>query len=264
MDTPQNPSAPPALAELFARYLQSQVSAAEAGLGFAEAGDEVRPFEAVPAQLIDPRLAWTEALAVVPYVNPQAASSAWPTPPDWPVLVQAQEPAVAVPFCLGNFPQLVRDLHSLLQPIDGASLRPSTQRPAPAQALLDWAAEISRPGQSPQLLMAVGMLRLAKQFDRAAEMLRQQQSQAPVEWRLAWANEEAALAWHTGRTEEARALWVAQAPAVPILFNRGMAALFLGQPGEARNSLREAAQQLPEQSGWHHLARLYLALAESL
>jgi hypothetical protein len=47
-----------------------------------------------------------------------------------------------------------------------------------------------------------------------------------------------------------------------VLFNRGMAALFLGQPAKARNWLARAADQLPETSGWHHLGRLYLALAE--
>jgi len=48
---------------------------------------------------------------------------------------------------------------------------------------------------------------------------------------------------------------------VPVLFNRGMAALFLDRPAEARADLRKATERLPESSGWHHLGRLYLALA---
>src|SRR5581483_2619950 len=48
---------------------------------------------------------------------------------------------------------------------------------------------------------------------------------------------------------------------VPVLFNRGMAALFLGRPAEAREDLRRAVGRLPEPDGWHHLGRLYLALA---
>ena len=47
-----------------------------------------------------------------------------------------------------------------------------------------------------------------------------------------------------------------------MLFNRGMAALFLGRPAEAREPLRQAVAQLPEKGSWHHLARLYLTLAE--
>ena len=48
---------------------------------------------------------------------------------------------------------------------------------------------------------------------------------------------------------------------MPVLFNRGMAALFTGQPADARADLRRAVEQIPESSGWHHLGRLYLALA---
>lgn len=50
------------------------------------------------------------------------------------------------------------------------------------------------------------------------------------------------------------------APAV--LFNRGMARLFLGRVAEARESLQKAVDAIPETSGWHTLARLYLAVAE--
>ena len=41
-----------------------------------------------------------------------------------------------------------------------------------------------------------------------------------------------------------------------------MAALFLDQTAEARTALLQAVAQLPEDSGWHHLGKLYLALAE--
>ena len=49
----------------------------------------------------------------------------------------------------------------------------------------------------------------------------------------------------------------------PVLFNRGMAALFSDRPQEARTALTEAVARLPEAGAWHHLGRLYLALAES-
>ena len=81
----------------------------------------------------------------------------------------------------------------------------------------------------------------------------------PAEWRAAWTNEKAALAWHQGQTESARALWSAMEPSVPVLFNRGMAALFLGETAQGRAALDEAIARLPESSAWHHLARLYRA-----
>ena len=84
----------------------------------------------------------------------------------------------------------------------------------------------------------------------------------PAEWRAAWANETAALAWHRGHPDEALKLWQAQTPSVPVLFNRGMAALFLGKFADARAALSEAVKQLPEGNGWHHLGHLYLSLAQ--
>jgi hypothetical protein len=56
-------------------------------------------------------------------------------------------------------------------------------------------------------------------------------------------------------------LWQAQEASVPVLFNRGMAALFLGRAAQAREPLTQAVAGLPETSAWHHLAQLYLALA---
>ena len=70
------------------------------------------------------------------------------------------------------------------------------------------------------------------------------------------------VALHCGRAEEALALWQAQPSSVPVLFNRGMAALFLGKAAEAKQALAEAIVKLPEASAWHHLGRLYLTLAE--
>ena len=47
-----------------------------------------------------------------------------------------------------------------------------------------------------------------------------------------------------------------------MLFNRGMARLFMGQTAAARPLLQKAIDAIPEASGWNALARLYLALAE--
>jgi hypothetical protein len=82
-------------------------------------------------------------------------------------------------------------------------------------------------------------------------------------WRAAWANEEAALLWHDGQWEQAAEAWQTQPASVPVRFNRGMAALFLGRPANAHADLQQAAGQLPEDQAWHHLARLYVALSET-
>ncbi len=251
----------PPLADLLARYLQRQASAHSAGLA-AEPTHEVVPFEAATVQPVDPGLAWDEALAAGPFFQPAFASRSWPIPSDWPALVGAHEPAAALAFCLGNFPQLVRNLQPLWQATDLTSLCPAGARPVPAPTLGDWVATLVRKQAFPQVLVAVGVLRLARHFDAAEEMLQRQRPDVPTKWQSAWSNEEAALAWHRGQAEEAARRWRAQPESVPVLFNRGMASLFLGQPAEARIGLQQAISQLPEASAWSHLGRLYLALAD--
>jgi tetratricopeptide (TPR) repeat protein len=252
--------APFALPELLAEYLRRQASAHAAGLALTGAAGEVEPYDAGPAQPVEPRLAWDEAVAAVRSFEAPAAARKWKAPPEWPALVASQEPVAALAFCAGNFPQLVRNLQPLLQAKDLTALRGNPGRPAEAPGLVEWAEAAARKGEPADALLAAGALRLARQFDRAAEVLRRRP--AGDGWRAAWANEEAALAWHRGRADEAAASWRGQPDSAPVLFNRGMAALFLGRPDEARAALRGAAALLPEAGAWHHLAQLYLALAE--
>ena len=179
-------------------------------------------------------------------------------PPEWPALVAALEPASSPAFALGNFPQLVRDLPPLAAGGD-LPAPPAAARPVPVGGLTEWAA---RARDYPHVLLAAGVLRLARQFDAAADLLARH-ADAPAAWRAARANEAAAILWHRGRHAEALAGWEAQEESVPVLFNRGLALLFLGRPAEARDPLRRAAERLPDTDAWHHLAELYRTLADA-
>ena len=181
-------------------------------------------------------------------------------PPDWPALVASQEPAVALAFAVGNFPQLVRHVQPLLHAAKLTELRPTPGQPIATSSLLKWADEQK---VFPQVLLALGALRLAREFDKAEELLAKHRGKAPAPWQAALANEEAALAWHAGRADEAAKMWRSQPDSVPVLFNRGMAALFMGKPADAKKALNAAIAQLPEDSAWHHLAQLYLTLASA-
>ena len=75
-------------------------------------------------------------------------------------------------------------------------------------------------------------------------------------------NDRAAELWQVGRTQEAVELWQKLPASAVSSFNLGMAKLFLGQPNEAMPHLKSASEQLPETSGWNHLSKLYLALAQ--
>ena len=255
-------SAPPALADLMAQYLRRQASAQDAGWAGGDIGAEVVPYEAVPVQPVDVRVAWEEALTALELADPEADLSTLEVPPEWPSLVNGQEPVMGLAFCTGNFPQAVRNLHGLLQATDLKDLRPGAARPASAPVVVSWAEEVRRAFQFPATLVAIGALRLAKQFSLADEFLATDERKVSAEWRSAWANERAALAWHRGQAEEAIRLWRSQGETVPMLFNRGMAALFSDQPEEARSALGKAVGEIPEDSSWHHLGKLYLALAE--
>jgi tetratricopeptide (TPR) repeat protein len=246
-----------ALTELFRRYLSEQAAAQAEGLGYAEPSDEVTPYDAGPVQPVDPKVAWDEALAAARLLGPDLPAKAWKVVPEWPALVAGQEPAVALAFAVGNFPQLVRDLHPLLSGGDLTGLRPRPGRAAEAPALVQRAAAAQ---DGPALLLAAGALRLARRFDEADDALHRAKA-LPAEWQALVANEAAALAWHLGDAERAAALWAGQPDSAPVLFNRGMAALFLGRPADARASLTKAVALLPESGAWHHLGQLYLALA---
>jgi hypothetical protein len=251
---------PQSLADLFKEYLHRQTAAQAEGLAFADADGQVVPHEAVPVQPVDPRLAWEDSLAAVRHFPAAPTEPRWQVPPDWPALVAAHEPAVALAFCVGNFPQLVRNLHPLLSGGDLNALRPTACRPVSApSSSLEWARATH---DCPQVLLAAGVLRLARHFEEAEKLLHST-DKIPASWQAVRANEEAALAWHRGQSEEALALWQAQKDSVPVLFNRGMASLFLGRIAEARTNLAAAVAQLPDTSAWHHLGQLYLALADA-
>jgi hypothetical protein len=252
----------PKLSELLSRYLQQQTAAHQSGLALPEMSGEVVPHDAAPAQPIDPRTAWEESLAATRFFGGTSVKASFDAPPDWPTLVVTHEPEMALAFAACNFAQLVRNLQPLLRTDDLTTLQPRPSEAAPAPALVEWAADTLRKPLYPQSLLAIGTLRLARQFDAASDLLQKHQTEVPAPWRAAWANEQAALAWHRGQAEDAATRWQAQKSSVPVLFNRGMAALFLGHAADARTALSQAVTQLPEDGAWHHLGRLYLALAE--
>ena len=102
-------------------------------------------------------------------------------------------------------------------------------------------------------LVAAGIARTLGDFDASEKLL------AAV---TGADNDRAALLWARGRCDEALAAWDAMADAPAVLFNRGMARLFAGQIAGARPLLQKAIDAIPETSGWHALARLYLAVAD--
>ena len=153
---------PQSVADLFSRYLRRQMAVQAEGLGFADPDGQVIPHEAVPVQPADPRLAWEDALAVIRTGGTNISPIGCEVPPDWPSLVAAQEPAIALAFCVGNYPQMVRNLQPLLFGGDLTVLRQSLGRPVSiSSALLQWA---NKAHGYPRLLLAASVLRSGAAF----------------------------------------------------------------------------------------------------
>jgi tetratricopeptide (TPR) repeat protein len=251
----------PDLPTLFRQYLEKQTAARATGLAEAAPG-EVVPLDAVPLQPVDPKAAWSAALEAAAFYGDELISMPTVTN-SWPQLVAQCEPELALPFCLGNYPQLVRTLAPFVGPTEFTRLRPMESH-ARRNTNVDLDPPPSNGTSHPvQLLLHAALLRLMKDFDRASDVLRKHADKVPAEYRAAWANEEAALAWQRGRAEEALATWQSQPDSPPVLFNRGLAALFSDRTNDAPSLLKKAISQISDDSPWYHLGSFYLAVAET-
>jgi tetratricopeptide (TPR) repeat protein len=249
--------AQPSLQDLMVRFLASRSDAASPAVEPAEG--EVEPYEVAAGFRVDPRAAWADATDALP-----ARPEPWKLPTEWAALVAQPAAAFAVAHAAGNFPQRVKDLQPLLAKFDPAELRPSgSQPPSPGlSGLRTWIIRETKKGQPVAALLAAGVARSIGELDWAEELLASAEPLCSGELRATWGNERAALLWHRGRSEEALATWSALPESPAVLFNRGMALLFLGKLADARAALTRAVVVIPEESGWNALARLYLAIAE--
>jgi predicted Zn-dependent protease len=147
---------------------------------------------------------------------------------------------------------------------------------APKQMPAEWAFQTNLAAASPAIPMAIGtfpqglrdVAPLLNQTDYK-ELLPQQGAVLSSLVRPVGQvnsdcsqNERAAELWQSGKTKEALDVWNTMTASPVASFNLGMAKLFLGQPADAMDHLKNASEQLPENSGWKHLAKLYLALAQ--
>lgn len=251
-----NPLVPPSLDDLMVRFLATRSDAAS-GAAVESAGGDVEPHEVAAGFRVDPRAAWADAVAAL-------ATAPGSTPTEWAALVAQPAAAFAVAFAAGNFPQRVKDLQPLLAKFDPAEMRPGgSQSPAAGfSGLRTWVIKEAKKGTPQSALLAAGMARAIGEFDWAGELLTAAEPHCTGELRSVWENEQAALLWHRGEGEAALAAWDTLAETPAVLFNRGMARLFLGRFAEAKPLLTKAVEVLPEAQGWNALARLYLALAE--
>jgi tetratricopeptide (TPR) repeat protein len=261
----------PQLSELFTDYLRRSI--AEPQLHQALPESEVELHQAASLALVEPRQALQDATTAATWLLDKVSAAAFRSlqmPPGWALLVRNQEALCAIPFCLGYYPQMLRDVGPLLAGNARAALLAAPNQSAAMTDVVAWAEAKLRAGRWAESLFAVAVLRSWGQHDAARKFFGAVAQFVPASWDVLVQNEKAALSWSAGDRQGAANLWAevasqktgaSRAASTPVLFNRGLAALVAEQFEEARKFLSQAVESLPDGSAWHHLGRVYVSLA---
>jgi hypothetical protein len=239
----------PSLDELMARFL-----ARACGDIGPECGD-VEPHEVTGGFRAASATTWDEARAVFQLFGVEPEKLA--PPPDWASFAALASSVAAVPLAAGLFPQRVRTIPALSGP---AALPDHTPG---FSGLREWVRKALESRSPTTLLVAAGVAAGLGDWSDAEAALEAAEAVCEGRWRAAWVNQRAAVQWLRGRSAEAAATWATAEAEAPVAFNRGMAELFGRQPGRGAAMLRDAAGRLPADSGWSHLAQMYLMLAKA-
>ena len=237
---------PPSLRDLTARYLAAQAVNPAGG-----AESEVEPHEVLGG--FRPTAAQTWADAVAPLAAVGLSADGLTCPPEWAAFAAAGGPVAVVPLAAGFFPQRVSDPSALFA---GTFSPPAADRHAGFDALRQWVAAAVGGGSAARLLVAAGVAACLGDTLTADAMLAAAEPLCVGAGRIAWENQRAAVRYVAGKAAD----WAAVTGPVGD-YNRGLAALFAGRPGDAVAPLRRAAEALPAGSGWAALAGLYATLA---
>ncbi len=231
----------PTIAELTAKLLAKP-------LAYAERSVEVEPYDVGASFVVEPHAAWAEATFALKHHQLRATSMI----AEWPQIVGAVQGATLIPLAIGQFPQQVSQLDGMSS-YDGSSLKTvNISRPLASEI-----AKLKQTATVPSLLTAAALERLAGAFTDAAQTLADAKLIGGDT--VALQNETAALAWAKGDTQAATKIWDAMPASAIRSFNRGIAAMANGENLRAAECLELAQSELPETSGWHHLAGFYLS-----
>lgn len=209
------------------------------GLAVGQQGS-MEPHMAGNSLALEPEVAWQATLEVVP----AELRGQLKVPAGWPEWMESLPPTGWLVHALGEFPQRL-DMDGVLdgEPMHRAGVSPDE-------------APVGLAGKSSVVngLMEVALLRQAGRWEEAQQQLRQ--IPADQETEGVRRNEEAALAWAQGKVAEAGRLWEACGETAGVLYNRGLVQRAQGDAEVARELFTRAAEKWPEESPWHHLARV--------
>lgn len=233
------PSAAPSLASLLSRYLASRQED-------HEITTEVEPHDAATGFRTNVAMTWAEATALFRLLN--LPTERLGAPPDWSAFMATDAPQV-LPLAAGLAPQRFRSLQLRAKSPTG---------PLPGLlGLRGWIRQAIKSKSPTQLLLAAG---LALELGDVAEAQTALTTAKPLctgDWEAAWLNQQGLYLLRAGQRADAEATWHQLTHAGLKAFNLGVLAAVTDQPKLAVERLEQAADALPEQSGWSHLARLY-------
>ncbi len=208
---------------------------------------EVELYQAQPALGLDLGLAWSEALLPGILLAEEEPRVQARFPSSWNA---ARHVTLAAPFpcCIGMAPQF-------LQKIDGIMDNASAFFQQESMGMPTLSADITLDNKTPLSQLAIA--RLAGDANQIERLIPQ------LDGELLQKNERAAQLWFNGQRDEAREAWKSLDDDSPVIaFNQGIAALAQGDTEHGRECLARAVNGFDESTGWHHLAELFLAVAE--
>jgi hypothetical protein len=224
----------PTVADLMERFLAR--SAPHARTAFSAEG--VEPYDLGATLPTDPVLAW------------HGAGGSGALPPDWSEWVQRSPSVLALPWSAGHFPQQVRAWTQLT----GANWLTRTPLVELPSELARWVqTQLATPG-TPVSALAAGLWRQAGHAAAVAEWWHTHRTHFAADYAHELAAAQLAV---DGDWRRAAQAWGRLPDSGPVCFNRGVAAVVLGDLPAAHAQLTNALAYAAAGQPWHHLAQVY-------
>jgi len=204
---------------------------------------EVEPYDASVGFRIPPTQTWADAQETCRSLGGLKLAP----PLSWSACLAVEWPLAAGWMAAGLHPQRIREQPNttLLSPSDERALQ----------------AELRAALKSPSIaakLIASGAGLLVGDIQQSSDILSGLDAALPTV-----ANQHGVLAAVAGDLSTATAHWQGLGDYAPALYNRGLEAWNRSDYVVSADLFTKAAALIPEHSGWHHLARLYLILGQS-
>jgi tetratricopeptide (TPR) repeat protein len=236
----------PTLETLTARFLARQSISPE-GVEI----QEVEPHDVLTGFRASAASTWKDATAALALFETGAVLG---LPPEWAAFVAGLNDISILPLSIGAVPQRVRAIGAT-PTVDNQTSHGSFSK------LRQWIAVRKAGTTAIDKIIAGAMLRTMGDFAEAETCFAAAAKLSDCPHDLL-ANERATLKWYRGDVAGALAMWDAMPDSPVASFNRGVAQWVLGRNDQAAPAFANAANRLPDSTGWSHLAGMAMLMCE--